>query len=70
MFVAAVPALTERAGVIADRFFGAPSQALTIAGITGTNGKTTCAWLLAQALQQCRGPAAYMGTLGFGGRRR
>jgi UDP-N-acetylmuramoyl-L-alanyl-D-glutamate--2,6-diaminopimelate ligase len=65
-FVAAVPALTERAGVIADRFFSAPSQALTIAGITGTNGKTTCAWLLAQALQQCRGPAAYMGTLGFG----
>jgi UDP-N-acetylmuramoyl-L-alanyl-D-glutamate--2,6-diaminopimelate ligase len=65
-FVAAVPALTEHAGVIADRFFGAPSQALTVAGITGTNGKTTCAWLLAQALQQCRGPAAYMGTLGFG----
>jgi UDP-N-acetylmuramoyl-L-alanyl-D-glutamate--2,6-diaminopimelate ligase len=65
-FVAEVPALTMRAGVIADRFFGAPSQALTVAGITGTNGKTTCAWLLAQALQQCRGPAAYMGTLGFG----
>jgi len=35
---------------IADRFFGAPSQQLTVAGITGTNGKTTCAWLLAQAL--------------------
>jgi UDP-N-acetylmuramoyl-L-alanyl-D-glutamate--2,6-diaminopimelate ligase len=65
-FVAAVPELTERAGVIADRFFGAPSRDLTVAGITGTNGKTTCAWLLAQALQQCRGPAAYMGTLGFG----
>jgi UDP-N-acetylmuramoyl-L-alanyl-D-glutamate--2,6-diaminopimelate ligase len=65
-FVAAVPTLTERAGVIADRFFGAPSRDLTVAGITGTNGKTTCAWLLAQALQQCRGPAAYMGTLGFG----
>jgi UDP-N-acetylmuramoyl-L-alanyl-D-glutamate--2,6-diaminopimelate ligase len=65
-FMAEVPELTERAGVIADRFFGAPSQALTVAGITGTNGKTTCAWLLAQALQQCRGPAAYMGTLGFG----
>ena len=51
-FVAAVPKLTERAGVIADRFFGAPSQQLTVAGITGTNGKTTCAWLLAQALPQ------------------
>jgi UDP-N-acetylmuramoyl-L-alanyl-D-glutamate--2,6-diaminopimelate ligase len=65
-FVAAVPELTARAGIIADRFFGAPSQQLTVAGITGTNGKTTCAWLLAQALQHSRGPAGYMGTLGFG----
>ncbi len=66
VFVAAVPQLSQRASLIADRFFGAPSQALTIAGITGTNGKTTCAWLLAQALQFCGRPAAYMGTLGFG----
>src|SRR6266478_8960893 len=65
-FIAAVPRLSERAGIIADRFFGAPSQRLTVAGITGTNGKTTCAWLLAQALQHCHRPAAYMGTLGFG----
>ncbi len=65
-FVAAVPELGARAGVIADRFFGAPSQQLTIAGITGTNGKTTCAWLLAQALQRCGRPAAYFGTLGVG----
>ena len=66
IFVAAVPRLGERAGIIADRFFGAPSQQLTVAGITGTNGKTTCAWLLAQALQYCRRPCAYIGTLGVG----
>jgi UDP-N-acetylmuramoyl-L-alanyl-D-glutamate--2,6-diaminopimelate ligase len=66
VYLAAVPALTEQVGTIAARFFGAPSQALTIAGITGTNGKTTCAWLLAQALTHCRRPAAYIGTLGFG----
>jgi UDP-N-acetylmuramoyl-L-alanyl-D-glutamate--2,6-diaminopimelate ligase len=66
VFVAAVPLLSQRASLIADRFFGAPSQTLTMAGITGTNGKTTCAWLLAQALQFCGRPAAYMGTLGFG----
>jgi UDP-N-acetylmuramoyl-L-alanyl-D-glutamate--2,6-diaminopimelate ligase len=66
VFVAAVPQLSQRASSIADRFFGAPSQAMTVAGITGTNGKTTCAWLLAQALQFCGRPAAYMGTLGFG----
>jgi UDP-N-acetylmuramoyl-L-alanyl-D-glutamate--2,6-diaminopimelate ligase len=66
IFVGAVPQLARHAGIIADRFFGRPSQALTVAGITGTNGKTTCAWLLAQALTHCGRPAAYMGTLGFG----
>jgi UDP-N-acetylmuramoyl-L-alanyl-D-glutamate--2,6-diaminopimelate ligase len=65
-FIAPVAELSARAGIIADRFFGAPSQQLTVAGITGTNGKTTCAWLLAQALQSSRAPAGYMGTLGFG----
>jgi UDP-N-acetylmuramoyl-L-alanyl-D-glutamate--2,6-diaminopimelate ligase len=66
IFVAAVPQLSQHVGVIADRFFGAPSAAVTVVGITGTNGKTTSAWLLAQALQYCGRPAAYMGTLGFG----
>jgi UDP-N-acetylmuramoyl-L-alanyl-D-glutamate--2,6-diaminopimelate ligase len=64
--VMALPELALRAGVIAARFFGEPSQRLTVAGITGTNGKTTCAWLLAQALQRCHRPAAYIGTLGAG----
>ncbi len=66
IFVAAVPNLSQHVGTIADRFFGAPSAEVTVVGITGTNGKTTCAWLLAQALQHCDRPAAYMGTLGFG----
>ncbi|HYP66194.1 MAG TPA: Mur ligase family protein, partial [Steroidobacteraceae bacterium] len=66
VFVAPLPALSERAGLIADRFFGAPSERLTVAGITGTNGKTTCAWLLAQALQRCQRPCGYLGTLGVG----
>jgi len=65
-FVTGVPHLSQSVGIIADRFFSEPSQALTVAGITGTNGKTTCAWLLAQALGMCGRPAAYMGTLGFG----
>ncbi|MCC7460825.1 MAG: UDP-N-acetylmuramoyl-L-alanyl-D-glutamate--2,6-diaminopimelate ligase [Gammaproteobacteria bacterium] len=62
----AVPDLGRQAGYIADRFFGAPSAALSVIGITGTNGKTTCAWLLAQALaaRGCR--ARYLGTLGSG----
>lgn len=65
-FLAPVPQLSERAGLIAARFFEDPSRQLTIAGITGTNGKTTCAWLLAQALQHCQRGAAYVGTLGIG----
>ena len=66
IFVRAVPHLGRHAGTIAERFFDAPSQHLTIAGITGTNGKTTCAYLLAQALVLTGRRAAYMGTLGFG----
>jgi UDP-N-acetylmuramoyl-L-alanyl-D-glutamate--2,6-diaminopimelate ligase len=66
VFVAPLPELAARAGLIADRFFDAPSQRITVAGITGTNGKTTCAWLLAQALQRCRRACGYMGTLGVG----
>src|ERR1700690_3665460 len=64
--VLAVPGLSAQLGLIADRFFDAPSASLTVAGITGTNGKTTCAWLLAQALERCGRRAAYIGTLGGG----
>jgi len=65
-FVVAVPDLRSHLGVIADRFFGAPSQQLHVVGVTGTNGKTTSAWLIAQALSRCGRPAAYIGTLGYG----
>jgi UDP-N-acetylmuramoyl-L-alanyl-D-glutamate--2,6-diaminopimelate ligase len=66
VFAARVHALGEHVGTIADRFFDAPSCALTVAGITGTNGKTTCAFVLAQALSIAQRPCAYVGTLGFG----
>jgi UDP-N-acetylmuramoyl-L-alanyl-D-glutamate--2,6-diaminopimelate ligase len=62
--LAAVPQLSARASELADRFFAAPSQQLDVVGVTGTNGKTTCAWMLAQALTHCHQPAAYLGTLG------
>jgi UDP-N-acetylmuramoyl-L-alanyl-D-glutamate--2,6-diaminopimelate ligase len=64
--VAPVDHLREHASAIAGRFFGSPSAALSVAGITGTNGKTTCAYLLAQALEVAGRPAAYMGTIGTG----
>ena len=53
-------------GRIADRFFGWPSSNLRITGITGTNGKTTCAYLLAQCLERLKSDAAYIGTIGWG----
>ena len=59
-----VPELSRHASELADRFFGSPSRELVVAGVTGTNGKTTCAWLLAQALTAVGRPAGYLGTLG------
>ncbi len=56
--------LAARASLLADRFFASPSRQLDVIGVTGTNGKTTCAWLLAQALTACDHPTAYLGTLG------
>jgi UDP-N-acetylmuramoyl-L-alanyl-D-glutamate--2,6-diaminopimelate ligase len=66
ILVAPVPHLREHASTIAHRFFGRPSDSLAIAGVTGTNGKTTCAYLLAQSLERLGRPAAYMGTIGTG----
>ena len=66
ILVAPVPRLRDHASLIADRFFGAPSQRLAVAGVTGTNGKTTCAYLLAQALEAVGQPTGYMGTIGTG----
>jgi UDP-N-acetylmuramoyl-L-alanyl-D-glutamate--2,6-diaminopimelate ligase len=62
----AVPNLREELGTIADRFFGAPSARMRIAGVTGTNGKTTTAWLIAAATEQLGLASAYAGTLGVG----
>jgi len=66
IYCAPVPGLGRLIGRIADRFFDWPTAHLTVAGITGTNGKTTCAYLLAECLDILRGNAAYMGTIGIG----
>jgi UDP-N-acetylmuramoyl-L-alanyl-D-glutamate--2,6-diaminopimelate ligase len=66
VFSAAIPNLKTLVGRIADRFFSWPSSQLRITGITGTNGKTTCAFLLAQCLERLGLAAAYMGTIGWG----
>jgi len=46
-----VPSVREAMGPIAADFFGRPSHELEVAGITGTNGKTTSAFLLHSILE-------------------
>ncbi len=66
VFSAPVVDLHKAVGRIADRFFNWPSSQLRVVGITGTNGKTTCAYLLAQCLVRLESDAAYIGTIGWG----
>jgi UDP-N-acetylmuramoyl-L-alanyl-D-glutamate--2,6-diaminopimelate ligase len=65
-FAAPVPNLRRLTGRIADRFFQWPSSQMRIVGVTGTNGKTTCAYLVTQCLERLGRRAAYMGTIGWG----
>ena len=62
----AIPQLTAMLGVIADRFFDEPSKSVSVAAVTGTNGKTTSAYVIAQAFANLGREAAYAGTLGYG----
>ncbi len=62
----AVPNLRHQVGQIASRFYADPSAHIRMVGITGTNGKTTCAWLLSQALERLGEHCAMMGTIGSG----
>jgi UDP-N-acetylmuramoyl-L-alanyl-D-glutamate--2,6-diaminopimelate ligase len=58
--------LRRHAGEIASKVYGHPSARLTMIGVTGTNGKTTCSQWIAQALSRAGHPCAVIGTLGSG----
>lgn len=62
----AVAGLRAHLGAIASRFYDAPSQALRVIGVTGTNGKTSTVQLLAQALTRAGRCVGSIGTLGSG----
>ncbi|HSR65042.1 MAG TPA: UDP-N-acetylmuramoyl-L-alanyl-D-glutamate--2,6-diaminopimelate ligase [Xanthomonadaceae bacterium] len=62
----AVPQLRARLGELGDRFHGEPSRAMTVVGVTGTNGKTSTVQLLAQAWSLEGRRAGSIGTLGAG----
>lgn len=51
---------------VASVVFERPSSRLKVAAITGTNGKTSTAWLMADGLSALETPSAYLGTLGLG----
>ncbi len=57
-----LPDLRTRLGAIAARFHDDPSARLTCIGVTGTNGKTSIAWLSAATLDD----TGFVGTLGWG----
>jgi UDP-N-acetylmuramyl-tripeptide synthetase len=67
--VAAYDGLKAATGPIGALFYGEPSQQLDVLAVTGTNGKTSTAWWLAQALANLRPssiPCGLVGTLGVG----
>src|SRR3954454_8416872 len=48
---------------LAARFWGDPTAELQVAGITGTNGKTTTAFLLREILEAAGRPCGLLGTV-------
>jgi UDP-N-acetylmuramoyl-L-alanyl-D-glutamate--2,6-diaminopimelate ligase len=51
--------------LLADRYFGHPSGDLSVVGITGTNGKTTTAYLLRAAFEAAGHRCGLMGTVTY-----
>ena len=71
--VAALHGLKAATGLIAADWFDQPTQRLDVLAVTGTNGKTSTSWWLAEALNvlskhelATQGGCALVGTLGMG----
>lgn len=64
--VIVIPQLAQQAGVIAARFFDQPSEKMQLLAVTGTNGKTSVANLLAGAMSRLGRKSGVLGTLGNG----
>jgi UDP-N-acetylmuramoyl-L-alanyl-D-glutamate--2,6-diaminopimelate ligase len=58
-----VPSSRESMAVAADLFFGEPTTELELAGVTGTNGKTTTAFLLHAMLEAAGRRPGLVGTI-------
>ncbi len=53
-------------GRLAARYYGLPSESMQVVGITGTNGKTSTAFWVAQMLARAGIRCAVLGTVGSG----
>ena len=51
--------------LLCNCLYGNTSHSLKVIGITGTNGKTTTAWMVHQMLEATGKSSCYIGTLGF-----
>jgi UDP-N-acetylmuramoyl-L-alanyl-D-glutamate--2,6-diaminopimelate ligase len=58
--------LKSQAGFLAHDFYGRPSESLWVCGVTGTNGKTSCANWLAHLFSLIKIKTGVIGTLGSG----
>lgn len=52
-------------GLLAARFYGDPANKLKMAGVTGTNGKTTTSFMTASIIKAASGSSGIIGTLGI-----
>jgi UDP-N-acetylmuramoyl-L-alanyl-D-glutamate--2,6-diaminopimelate ligase len=57
------PSSRHAMAVAAANFHGRPADAMLVAGVTGTNGKTTVAWLVEACAHAAGVPAALLGTV-------
>jgi UDP-N-acetylmuramoyl-L-alanyl-D-glutamate--2,6-diaminopimelate ligase len=60
-----VPSVREAMGPIASRFYGDPTRELRVVGITGTNGKTTTAFLTRAILEATGVQTGLIGTVKY-----
>ncbi len=58
-----VPSVRAAMGPIAARFYGDPTSQLRVVGVTGTNGKTTTAFLVRALLEATGEQAGLLGTV-------
>ncbi len=55
----------EAMAILADEFYGHPSKAMNVVGITGTNGKTTTAYLLRAVFEAAGIKTGLLGTVAY-----